>query len=57
MGCDETTNKRPEPVDGACTRTVSSIDLELIARLFDHAPDVAFFVKNALGQYLAINRN
>lgn len=35
--------------------TISSINLELLVTLFDQASDVAFFVKNALGQYIAVN--
>ena len=34
---------------------ITSIDLDLLASLFDCAPDVAFFVKNISGQYIAIN--
>ncbi len=48
-------NNGCEPVDEDSTPTVSSIDLGLIVRLFDQTSDVAFFVKNALGQYLAVN--
>lgn len=36
---------------------VSSIDLELLATLFDRATDVAFFVKDAEGRYLAVNQS
>ncbi|MCC6508478.1 MAG: AraC family transcriptional regulator [Pirellulaceae bacterium] len=35
--------------------TVTSVDLELLVTLFDQASDVAFFVKNATGHYVAVN--
>jgi PAS domain S-box-containing protein len=31
------------------------VEVELLERLFDHAPDVAFFVKDADGRYVAVN--
>ena len=34
---------------------ILSIDIDLLASLFDCAPDVAFFVKNSSGQYIAVN--
>ena len=30
---------------------------DLLAELFDHAPDVAFFVKDSAGRYLAVNES
>lgn len=44
-----------EPIECVLPETVTSIDLDLLATLFDQASDVAFFVKNALGQYIAVN--
>ena len=37
--------------------TVSSIQIELLVTLFDQTSDVAFFVKNACGQYVAVNES
>lgn len=37
--------------------TPSSIDLSLLESLFDLAPDVAFFVKDAEGRYLLVNES
>ena len=34
---------------------ITSIDIDLLSSLFDCAPDVAFFVKNNKGQYIAVN--
>ena len=35
--------------------SLSTVNIALLESLFDHAPDVAFFVKDALGRYLAVN--
>jgi PAS domain S-box-containing protein len=35
----------------------TSIDLELLSRLFDLSPDVAFFIKDAAGRYVAVNQS
>lgn len=35
----------------------TSIELELLEKLFDFAPDVAFFVKDAAGKYVAVNQS
>ncbi|MEP3479062.1 MAG: AraC family transcriptional regulator [Fuerstiella sp.] len=40
---------------GAKPRGVSSIDVDVLAELFDSAPDVAFFVKDSDGRYVAVN--
>ncbi len=34
---------------------VSQVEVSLLERLFDRSPDVAFFVKDALGRYVAVN--
>jgi AraC-like DNA-binding protein len=34
-----------------------SVAVEVLAELFDHAPDLAFFVKDAAGRYLAVNHS
>ncbi len=43
-----------EPV-APLPRSVTSIDVQLLITLFDQASDVAFFVKNSRGQYVAVN--
>ncbi|MGN6136760.1 MAG: helix-turn-helix domain-containing protein [Aureliella sp.] len=48
-------SSRTEATEREPPKTVSSIDLELLATLFDQAADVAFFVKNARGQYITVN--
>jgi AraC-like DNA-binding protein len=48
-------NRHSKPVECRLPATVSAIDVELLVTLFDQASDVAFFVKNALGQYIAVN--
>lgn len=35
----------------------SAVPVELLAELFDHAPDVTFFVKDRQGRYLAVNHS
>lgn len=37
--------------------SVSSVDVALLARLFDQSPDVAFFVKDAEGRYVSVNES
>lgn len=32
-----------------------SVDARVLADLFDHAPDLAFFIKDAAGRYVAVN--
>ncbi len=34
-----------------------SVDIRLIEELFDHAPDIAFFIKDAEGRYIAVNHS
>lgn len=48
-------NRLSKPVECSLLATVSAIDVELMVTLFDQASDVAFFVKNAMGQYTAVN--
>lgn len=35
----------------------SSIDIDLLSKLFDLSPDVAFFIKDAAGRYIAVNQS
>lgn len=44
--------KHPVPV---LPRRVSQVEVSLLERLFDLSPDVAFFVKDAAGRYVAVN--
>ena len=39
------------------SQVVSSIDVQLLVRLFDQASDIAFFVKDSQGRYLAVNES
>jgi len=34
-----------------------SVSVQVLVELFDHAPDLAFFVKDATGRYLAVNES
>jgi AraC-like DNA-binding protein len=36
-------------------KAVTPVDASLLEKLFDQAPDVAFFIKDAAGRYLAVN--
>ena len=44
----------PEP---ALPPHVSQVEVSLLERLFDRSPDVAFFVKDAAGRYVAVNES
>lgn len=48
-------NLRTKQIEDAAPSHVSQIEVELLERLFDRAPDVAFFVKDADGRYIAVN--
>ena len=37
--------------------TVATVEVQLLAELFDHVSDLAFFVKDAAGRYLAVNES
>ena len=36
-------------------RTAGGVDARLLELLFDHTPDIAFFIKDATGRYLVVN--
>ena len=36
-------------------RTAAGVDVRLLELLFDHTPDIAFFIKDAAGRYLVVN--
>lgn len=44
-------------VRGATSSKSTSVELRLLEQLFDHTPDMAFFVKDAGGRYLAVNHS
>lgn len=46
---------RTEPTFKTLSGSVSSIDVTVLTALFDSAPDVAFFVKDAEGRYVTVN--
>ena len=33
----------------------SSVDMRLLEQLFDHTPDIAFFIKDRAGRYVIVN--
>ncbi|WP_265595341.1 PAS domain-containing protein [Verrucomicrobium sp. BvORR106] len=33
------------------------VSMRLLEQLFDHTPDIAFFIKDAAGRYLVVNRS
>ena len=41
----------------AASLTAGSVDMRLLEQLFDHTPDLAFFIKDAAGCYLAVNHS
>ena len=41
----------------AASHTAGGVDMRLLEQLFDHTPDIAFFIKDAGGCYLAVNHS
>ena len=41
----------------AASHTAGGVDTRLLEQLFDHTPDIAFFIKDAAGRYLAVNHS
>ena len=39
----------------ALRAATSGVDLRLLEQLFDHTPDIAFFIKDAAGRYVVVN--
>nr|WP_123784742.1 AraC family transcriptional regulator [Pirellula staleyi] len=50
-------NPRIEHLVSSLSQPVSQVEIGLLERLFDRAPDVAFFVKDAAGRYVAVNES
>jgi PAS domain S-box-containing protein len=50
-------NPRTKLPESATLSRVSPVDVALLERLFDRSTDVAFFVKDALGRYVAVNES
>jgi len=50
-------NLRTKHTDFSLPQRVSQVELSLLERLFDRSPDVAFFVKDAAGRYVAVNES
>lgn len=50
-------NSRTKQLDTAKPPHVSQVEVALLERLFDRSPDVAFFVKDAAGKYVAVNES
>lgn len=49
-------NSRTETA-GQAAQCASAVEVALLERLFDQAPDVAFFVKDSDGRYIAVNQS
>ena len=41
----------------AAAHAVSCVDLAILEQLFDHTPDMAFFIKDTAGRYVAVNQS
>ena len=41
----------------AASRASAGVDMALLEQLFDHTPDIAFFIKDAAGRYIAVNHS
>ena len=50
-------NPRTKHPDSPLPRQVSQVEIGLLEKLFDRSPDVAFFVKDAAGRYVAVNES
>lgn len=48
-------NPRTTPAPALAAAPVSQLDIGLLEQLFDRSPDVAFFVKDGHGRYVAVN--
>ncbi len=60
LGAEFHANMKPSTaaaVRGATSSKSTSVELRLLEQLFDHTPDMAFFVKDAGGRYLAVNHS
>ena len=44
-----------QDIPTTAARTVPAVDPAMLEQLFDQTPDVAFFIKDAAGRYLAVN--
>ena len=42
---------------GASSQAAFGVELGLLEQLFDHTPDMAFFIKDAAGRYVAVNHS
>lgn len=45
------------PVPSVAAIAAAGIDRELLAELFSHTPDIAFFIKDAAGRYTTVNQS
>lgn len=45
------------PVSSAAAPAAAGIDRTLLEELFDHTPDIAFFIKDAAGRYTTVNHS
>ncbi len=52
-----TVNPRTKHPESALPALASHVDIALLERLFDRSPDVAFFVKDSAGRYVAVNES
>ncbi len=52
-----TVNPRTIHPKSALPSHVSQVEVALLERLFDRSPDVAFFIKDAAGRYVAVNES
>ena len=41
----------------AVSDPVAGVEIGLLEQLFDHTPDIAFFIKDAAGRYIAVNNS
>lgn len=41
----------------AVRAATSGVEMQLLEQLFEHTPDLAFFIKDAAGRYLAVNQS
>ena len=39
----------------AASCTDAGVDMRLLEQLFDHTPDIAFFIKDRAGHYVIVN--
>ena len=55
MKLSTTAALRAAALRAAASRTDAGVDMRVLEQLFDHTPDIAFFIKDSAGRYIVVN--